>query len=91
VELLDSSAALKVLATRRAALRVYGEHEFPVLPLPLPDSRQMHSLEDLLSNPAVALFSQRAAAVQTGFQDHRGECTHGSRNLFESGWPAAGD
>ena len=67
VELLDSSAALKVLVTSRAALRVYGEHEFPVLPLPLPDSRQMHSLEALLSNPAVALFSQRAAAVKPDF------------------------
>ena len=67
VELLDSSAALKVLVTSRAALRVYGEHEFPVSPLPLPDSRQMHSLEALLSNPAVALFSQRAAAVKPDF------------------------
>ena len=67
VELLDSSAALKVLVTSRAALRVYGEHEFPVPPLPLPDSRQMHSLEALLSNPAVALFSQRAAAVKPDF------------------------
>jgi predicted ATPase/DNA-binding winged helix-turn-helix (wHTH) protein len=67
VELLDSSTTLKVLVTSRAALRVYGEHEFPVLPLPLPDSRQMHSLEALLSNPAVALFSQRAAAVKPGF------------------------
>ncbi len=67
VELLDSSAALKVLVTSRAALRVYGEHEFPVPPLPLPDSRQMHSLEALLSNPAVELFSQRAAAVKPDF------------------------
>ncbi len=67
VELLGSSAALKVLVTSRAALRVYGEHEFPVLPLPLPDSTQMHSLEALLSNPAVALFSQRAAAVKPDF------------------------
>lgn len=67
VELLDSSAALKVLVTSRAALRLYGEHEFPVLPLPLPDSRQMHSLEALLNNPAVALFSQRAAAVKPDF------------------------
>jgi predicted ATPase/DNA-binding winged helix-turn-helix (wHTH) protein len=64
VELLDSSKALKVLVTSRAALRVYGEHEFPVLPLPLPDSGQLHSLEALLSNPAVALFTQRAAAVK---------------------------
>jgi DNA-binding winged helix-turn-helix (wHTH) protein len=51
VELLDSSPALKILVTSRAALRVYGEHEFSLLPLPLPDSRQMHSLEALLSNP----------------------------------------
>src|SRR5690242_9707660 len=48
VELLGSSAALKILVTSRAALRVYGEHEFPLLPLPLPDSRQMDSLEALL-------------------------------------------
>jgi predicted ATPase/DNA-binding winged helix-turn-helix (wHTH) protein len=67
VELLDSSASLKVLVTSRAALRVYGEHEFPLLPLPLPDSQQMHSLESLLGNPAVALFSQRAAAVKPDF------------------------
>ena len=67
VELLDSSAALKVLVTSRAPLRVYGEHEFPVPPLPLPDSQEMDSLEALLANPAVALFSQRAAAVRPDF------------------------
>ena len=67
VELLDSSSTLKVLVTSRAALRVYGEHEFPVPPLPLPDLRQVGSLEALLSNPAVALFSQRAAAVKPDF------------------------
>jgi predicted ATPase/DNA-binding winged helix-turn-helix (wHTH) protein len=67
VELLGSSAALKILVTSRAALRVYGEHEFPVLPLPLPDSQEMDSLDALLSNPAVALFSQRAAAVKPDF------------------------
>jgi len=67
VELLGASTALKVLVTSRAALRVYGEHEFPVPPLPLPDSRQMHSLEALLSNPAVAVFAQRAAAVKPDF------------------------
>jgi predicted ATPase/DNA-binding winged helix-turn-helix (wHTH) protein len=66
-ELLESSAALKILVTSRSALRVYGEHEFPLLPLPLPDSRQMQSLEALLNNPSVALFSQRAAAVKPDF------------------------
>jgi predicted ATPase/DNA-binding winged helix-turn-helix (wHTH) protein len=67
VELLDCSAGLKVLVTSRAPLRIYGEHEFPVPPLPVPDSRQMHSLEAMLSNPAVTLFSQRAAAVKPDF------------------------
>ena len=66
-ELLESSAALKILVTSRSALRVYGEHEFPVLPLPLPDARQMQSLQPLLNNPSVALFSQRAAAVKPDF------------------------
>ena len=66
-ELLESSATLKVLVTSRAALRVYGEHEFRIPPLPLPDLRQVHSLEALLGNPAVALFSQRAAAVKPDF------------------------
>ncbi len=67
VELLEAARTLKVLVTSRAALRVYGEHEFPVLPLPLPDPGQFHSLDALASNPAVILFAQRAAAVKSGF------------------------
>ncbi len=68
VDLLDASQTLKVLATSRAPLRVYGEHEFPVPPLMLPDHTQFHSLEVLASNPAVALFAQRAVAVKPDFR-----------------------
>ena len=67
VELLEASSALKVLATSRAALRVYGEHEFPVPPLPLPEPGEIESPEALLRNAAVALFAQRAAAVKPDF------------------------
>ncbi len=38
-ELLAMGPNLKILVTSRAALHVYGEHEFPVPPLALPDSQ----------------------------------------------------
>jgi predicted ATPase/DNA-binding winged helix-turn-helix (wHTH) protein len=68
VELIEASAGLKVLVTSRAALRVYGEHEFPVPPLALPDPDQLQSFERLVSNPSVVLFAQRATAVKADFQ-----------------------
>jgi predicted ATPase/DNA-binding winged helix-turn-helix (wHTH) protein len=68
VELIEASRSLKVLVTSRAPLRVYGEYEFPVPPLALPDPRQMNSLPALAENPSIVLFAQRAQAVQPGFQ-----------------------
>jgi len=68
VELIESSRALKVLVTSRAPLRVYGEHEFPVPPLPLPAAGELQSFEVLSSNPSLALFAQRAAAVKPDFR-----------------------
>jgi hypothetical protein len=46
-ELLTMDPNLKILVTSRAALHVYGEHEFPVPPLALPHSRSMLSVEAL--------------------------------------------
>src|SRR6202162_6212987 len=63
-ELLATGPNLKIMVTSRAALHVYGEHEFPVPPLALPDSRSMPSVQVLLQCPAVALFIQRAVAAQ---------------------------
>lgn len=68
VELIESSRSLKVLVTSRAPLRVYGEYEFPVPPLMLPDPRQMNSLKELEENPAINLFAQRAQAIKPDFQ-----------------------
>jgi predicted ATPase/DNA-binding winged helix-turn-helix (wHTH) protein len=51
-ETLEACPSLKVLVTSRACLRVYGEHDFPVVPL--------------AENSAVELFMQRASAVRPG-------------------------
>jgi predicted ATPase len=70
-ELLAAGPNLKILVTSRAALHVYGEHEFPVPPLVLPDSRSMPSVEVLSQCPAVALFVQRAVAAKPDFELNR--------------------
>jgi len=56
-ELLAVAPNLKILVTSRAPLHVYGEREFPVSPLALPDSRSLPPLEALSQYPAVALSS----------------------------------
>jgi predicted ATPase/predicted negative regulator of RcsB-dependent stress response len=53
--------------TSRSPLHVYGEHEFPVPPLALPDSGTLPSLEKLTECEAIALFLQRAQAVKPDF------------------------
>ncbi len=66
--LLAACPKLKVLATSRAMLHIQAEHLFEVLPLPLPDSRRLPDLSVLSRNAAIALFVQRAQAVQADFQ-----------------------
>jgi predicted ATPase/predicted Ser/Thr protein kinase len=70
-ELLATAPNLKVLATSRAALHVYGEHEFLVPPLALPDARSAPPIADLSQFPAVALFVQRAVAAKPDFELNR--------------------
>ncbi|MBZ5696142.1 MAG: protein kinase [Acidobacteriia bacterium] len=67
-ELLTMGPNLKILVTSRSALHVYGEHEFPVPPLALPDSRSMPPVDALSKYPAVALFVQRAVAAKPDFE-----------------------
>ncbi len=67
-ELLQACPELKMLVTSRAVLHVYGEHEFPVLPLPVPDLSHLPESEALAQYAAVALFLQHAQAVKPGFQ-----------------------
>jgi predicted ATPase len=48
-------------------LHVYGENEFPVPPLALPE-QSVSTVEVLSQSPAVALFVQRAVAAKPDFQ-----------------------
>jgi predicted ATPase/serine/threonine protein kinase len=66
-ELLDSCPALKVLVTSRGVLHIYGEHEFPVPPLPLPSTGEAASPAALMEYPSIALFVQRAVASRPDF------------------------
>jgi predicted ATPase/class 3 adenylate cyclase/Tfp pilus assembly protein PilF len=66
-ELLGGAPGLKVLATSRAPLGLYGEHVYPVPPLALPDLERPPPLERLTQYEAVRLFVERAQAVRPDF------------------------
>jgi predicted ATPase/class 3 adenylate cyclase len=66
-ELLAAAPDLAVLATSRSALRIYGEREYPVPPLAVPDPTHPGTPEALSQYEAVALFIERAVAVKPGF------------------------
>ena len=82
-DLLRSASGLKLLVTSRAALRISGEHEYPVPGLPTPpDLAELTALERaqlpvrersleadaLAAYESVELFIARATAVRPGFQ-----------------------
>jgi predicted ATPase/DNA-binding CsgD family transcriptional regulator len=62
-DLLAACPMLTVLVTSRMPLRVSGEHDYPVRPLPVPDPARSVSIDVLDENPAVRLFVDRARAV----------------------------
>jgi len=67
-ELLAACRELKILVTSREALRVSGEHSYPVPPLALPNLTQLPSPESLSQYAAIELFIQRARAVKPDFR-----------------------
>jgi predicted ATPase/DNA-binding CsgD family transcriptional regulator len=71
-DLLAACPRLTVLATSRSVLRLSGEHELPVPPLPLPslerrDAGTERAVAELTRSEAVQLFVARARAVRPGF------------------------
>lgn len=73
-ELMAELPGLKLLITSRALLRIYGEYEYVVPPLALPDPALLQSggglpaVEQLASYEAIALFVQRARATNHAFK-----------------------
>jgi predicted ATPase len=67
-ELLEAAAGLVVLVTSRTVLRLRGEHEFPVHPLPVPPAGAGRDPAELQRYASVGLFVERAHAVAPGFE-----------------------
>lgn len=65
--MLGAAPGIRVLITSRVPLRISGEHEYPVPPLPLPPLDASATLAEMAANPSVALFHARARAVRPGF------------------------
>ena len=67
-DLVGACPGLTVLAKSRAPLHLGGERQFPVPPLPFPDTAPRSPAEILEHSPAVELFRQRAQAVMPAFE-----------------------
>lgn len=66
-DLLAACPDLTMILTSREVLRLYGEHGFPVSTLGLPDPARLPPLDALAQYPALALFVERAQAVNPAF------------------------
>ena len=64
-DLLVAAPRIRVLATSRSPLGIYGEQEFALPPFDVPADA---SSELLSASPAVALFMDRARDVKPGFE-----------------------
>jgi predicted ATPase len=67
-ELLAAAPGLKMLVTSRSMLRLSGEHEFPVPPLPVPAAGAARDAGTAGRYASVRLFTERAQAVAPGFR-----------------------
>jgi predicted ATPase/DNA-binding transcriptional regulator YiaG len=68
-QLLAHAPGLKLLVTSREVLQLYGEQEYPLMPLALPVQTKIEeeSLTQLEEYGAVELFVTRASLIQPGF------------------------
>src|SRR6266702_1369862 len=64
--LLAAAPQVKALVTSRTLLRIYGEREYVVAPLPIPEPQET-TVAEVESYPAVQLFLDRAGLARPGF------------------------
>lgn len=67
-ELIAACSSVTILVTSREILHLYAERTLAVPPLPLPASLPEIKVDDVLKNPAVMLFVQRARAVNPALE-----------------------
>jgi predicted ATPase len=67
-ELLGAAPGVVALVTSRMVLRLSGEHEFPVPPLPMPPIGAGGDAAKVQRCASVRLFVQRAQAASAGFE-----------------------
>ncbi len=72
--LLAAAPQVKALVTSRVLLRIYGEREYVVAPLPIPEPQET-TVARVESYPAVQLFVDRAGMARPGFGLSAGSAT----------------
>jgi predicted ATPase/Tfp pilus assembly protein PilF len=65
-DLLRATAKLKILVTSRESLRLSFEWQYPLMPLDLPEEKDL-DYQNLLNYAVVNLFAERAKAVKPDF------------------------
>lgn len=65
---IPTATGVHLLLTSREIVRIAGEFNYPLAPMPFPDPESELELEDALSFSAVELFRQRAAAAHPAFR-----------------------
>ena len=66
--LVDRCPELRIVATSRTPLHIAGEWAHDLAPLAMPDTLEGVSTDTLRESPAVALFVERARAVDSSFE-----------------------
>ena len=67
VTLLNTAPKLKIMISSREVLRLRGEHDYPVPPLGLPESKRKQTAAVLAQYEAISLFVQHAQAANPSF------------------------